>query len=245
VKELALAHDKDKIIIPLRVEEVILSQKLEFFLVGQQRIDALTAPIEKHLSKLIDALSQLTKRPPPKDTRPPPLPRSRKKKYLTYGAVCVAVLILIAVAIFIIFPPPQPPDPQLVTFVNYEKASIGQNGPITAWNVSWPAQNSVTINGAYNSNNGTTWNFMVTATKFDSIADATAYLNDHIAGYTLNPTTPNPAGPLGQASGISVPTAYGEYTQSTGSANSGNQVQYKIYQWGNWISIRQDQQVLT
>ena len=47
VKELALAHDKDKIIIPLRVEEVILSQKLEFFLVGQQRIDALTAPIEK------------------------------------------------------------------------------------------------------------------------------------------------------------------------------------------------------
>jgi hypothetical protein len=61
-RELALAHDKNKIIIPFQINDVVLSGELQYHLAGRQRIDAFTPPIERHLNKLVDAVSELLRK---------------------------------------------------------------------------------------------------------------------------------------------------------------------------------------
>ena len=57
-KELNMAYDKKKTIIPLRIEDVKPSSKLRFFLDGQW-IDAYTSPIDRHLGAIIDHVNSL------------------------------------------------------------------------------------------------------------------------------------------------------------------------------------------
>lgn len=59
--ELALAHEKRKFIIPVKLEDVALSGELQYRLAGRQRIDVLTQPIEEQLSKLVDAVREFLK----------------------------------------------------------------------------------------------------------------------------------------------------------------------------------------
>ncbi len=58
-------------ILPLRVEDVVPSDWLEYYLAGQHWLDALTLPLERHLARLCEAIAVLLE---PTTTEAPPLP---------------------------------------------------------------------------------------------------------------------------------------------------------------------------
>jgi hypothetical protein len=74
--ELAIAHQKKKPIIPLRVENVYPADDLEYFLARVQRLDALSRPIDQYLDELVAAVRNSIKVKPEQPPRelPPELP---------------------------------------------------------------------------------------------------------------------------------------------------------------------------
>jgi len=54
-------------ILPLRVEDVVPSESMEYYLAGQHWLDALTPPLESHLSRLSQAISILLQPTPTTD----------------------------------------------------------------------------------------------------------------------------------------------------------------------------------
>ena len=72
-------------ILPLRIEDVVPSRSLEYYLAGQHWLDALTVPLETPLERLVDALRAMlageptAAAPAPAATRsPPPAPASSR-----------------------------------------------------------------------------------------------------------------------------------------------------------------------
>lgn len=74
-REIFLASNKRKIVIPMRIEDVKPSEKLEFFLGNVQWFDAITPPIDRHLWTIIDRIKEVLNSVPPEPApTPPPAP---------------------------------------------------------------------------------------------------------------------------------------------------------------------------
>ncbi|MGZ4864517.1 MAG: toll/interleukin-1 receptor domain-containing protein [Halobacteriota archaeon] len=58
-RELAMADEKGMPIIPLRVEDISPTGNLQYLLVDQHRLDAITRPIDKYLTKLVNNTHEL------------------------------------------------------------------------------------------------------------------------------------------------------------------------------------------
>jgi hypothetical protein len=59
IREVERAVNKGITIIPLRIEDVIPSKAMEYFVSSSHWLDALTPPLEKHLQKLADSVQKL------------------------------------------------------------------------------------------------------------------------------------------------------------------------------------------
>ena len=59
LREVERAVSKGKVIIPFRVEDVLPSGAMEYYLSCQQWLDALTPPLERHIRRLVDTVSLL------------------------------------------------------------------------------------------------------------------------------------------------------------------------------------------
>jgi formylglycine-generating enzyme required for sulfatase activity len=58
IKEVERAFGKGIVIIPVRIEEVLPSEALEFFLSAEQWLDAITPPVETHLDRLANIVKE-------------------------------------------------------------------------------------------------------------------------------------------------------------------------------------------
>jgi hypothetical protein len=58
IKEVERAFGKEVVIIPVRIEEVVPSEALEFILSSEQWFDAITPPIEPHLDRLAETVKE-------------------------------------------------------------------------------------------------------------------------------------------------------------------------------------------
>ncbi|NWG32564.1 MAG: toll/interleukin-1 receptor domain-containing protein, partial [Rhodocyclaceae bacterium] len=73
-REIERAVNKGIAIIPLRIEDVMPSKSLEYFISTQHWLDAFTPPLERHLQHLVDTLRVLLQQqsPTPEAPSPPP-----------------------------------------------------------------------------------------------------------------------------------------------------------------------------
>ena len=96
--EIERAVDKEVTIIPFRVENVLPSKTIEFFISAKHWLDAITPPLEKHLKTLADKVSQVIVDP----RQPPPPPPVRMKSRLKPVLAIVAVLLIAVGAIWLV-----------------------------------------------------------------------------------------------------------------------------------------------
>jgi hypothetical protein len=61
-REINIAINKGKIVIPLRIEDIPPSEGLQYFIGNLHWLDALTPPLEKHLELLVNDVSQVLKK---------------------------------------------------------------------------------------------------------------------------------------------------------------------------------------
>jgi hypothetical protein len=92
-REIEHAASKGKPIIPLRIEEVIPTESMEYFLGGIHWLDALTPPLERHLQRLAEtveailrvdggnrAVPQAERKQPSRPPRTDPTPDGDKRR---------------------------------------------------------------------------------------------------------------------------------------------------------------------
>ena len=90
-------------IIPMRIEEVLPAQALEYFLSTPHWLDAFTPPLERHLEHLAATVKQMLTQPAGKSTRPSARSRTSWKWYIkplgTMAAVLIALILLAVIAL--------------------------------------------------------------------------------------------------------------------------------------------------
>jgi hypothetical protein len=81
-------------LIPVRIEDVLPAQAMEFFLATPHRLDAFTPPLEQHLDHLAAIVQQILTRP--QDATKPALPRPRvSKSWRSYiQPICVSAAVI-------------------------------------------------------------------------------------------------------------------------------------------------------
>lgn len=87
-REVERAVNKGLPIVPLRIEDVLPSDALEYFIGNQHWLDALTPPLERHLDHLVEVVGGLLGREAP--VRPVPLPKTPQNKSLKWWAGGIA-----------------------------------------------------------------------------------------------------------------------------------------------------------
>src|SRR4051794_16415846 len=93
MREIERAVNKGVAIIPFRVENVVPSKDLEYFISSCHWLDAMNPPLEKHIGELADAILALQRR-----TAPAPAPskeESRRKSWAVWGAIALLGIIAI------------------------------------------------------------------------------------------------------------------------------------------------------
>jgi ABC-type amino acid transport substrate-binding protein len=98
MREIERAVNKGVAIIPFRVENVMPSKDLEYFISSCHWLDAMSPPLEKHISELADAILALQRR-----TVPPAAPireEPRKKSWAMWGAIALAAILAIGVGVW-------------------------------------------------------------------------------------------------------------------------------------------------
>src|ERR1019366_6585397 len=70
-REVERAVHKSVIIIPLRIEDVVPTESLEYFMSNVHWLDAMTPPLETHLKNLADIVNAMLKRTPSRDAAQP------------------------------------------------------------------------------------------------------------------------------------------------------------------------------
>jgi WD40 repeat protein len=73
-KEVERAVNKGVIVVPLRIEDVVPTDSLEYFMSNVHWLDALTPPLEKHLDHLAGTVKIMLDRMESRDEPPPPAP---------------------------------------------------------------------------------------------------------------------------------------------------------------------------
>ena len=101
-REIQNAISAGATVIPLRIEEIPLSPALKYFLGTCHWLDAITPPMEKHLSHLAETVRVLLERGPNPQPMPPTLTGVSHEKRIfrktLMGVAVIAVLLLAAVA---------------------------------------------------------------------------------------------------------------------------------------------------
>jgi hypothetical protein len=109
-REIERAVSREKIIVPFRIENVMLSQSMEFALSSTHWLDALTPPKERRLAELCETISLLLQKQTAAGkvaTRPEPLFRNPPKKKAglrgfrgwAWGALAVLALVAVFAAV--------------------------------------------------------------------------------------------------------------------------------------------------
>src|SRR3954452_21289983 len=81
MREIERAVNKGVSIIPFRVEDVVPSKDLEYFISSCHWLDAMNPPLEKHIGELGDAILALQRRSSPGELRAPePEPEKPRKR---------------------------------------------------------------------------------------------------------------------------------------------------------------------
>jgi hypothetical protein len=68
-REVQIAVNKSVIIVPLRIEDVLPTDALEYYMSGVHWLDALTRPLETHLGILVDVVKAMLERMPLRDAQ--------------------------------------------------------------------------------------------------------------------------------------------------------------------------------
>src|SRR3954468_14940112 len=95
MREIERAVNKGVAIIPFRVEDVVPSKDLEYFISSCHWLDAMNPPLEKHIGDLADAILALQRRAA---IAPIPMPepaKTRKRFPLLWAALGIAALLAI------------------------------------------------------------------------------------------------------------------------------------------------------
>ena len=133
MREIERAVNKGVAIIPFRVENVLPSKDLEYFISSCHWLDAMNPPLEKHIGELADAILALQKRAP---TTPTPAEKEkekpRKKSWPIWAAVGLAALIAAGAATWFFRPKSESGGPTVKIDQPADGASIV--GPIL---LSW------------------------------------------------------------------------------------------------------------
>lgn len=98
LREIERAANRGISVLPFRVEDVVLSKSLEYFLSSAHWLDAYHGPIKHNLEKLANNAAIVVERQDavrPLDI-PPPTPRWISKPYLLAAAVCGVALFVVA-----------------------------------------------------------------------------------------------------------------------------------------------------
>lgn len=123
VAEIDRAYNKRIPIIPFRIEDVPLSQDLEYYLSTSQWLDALEGQPEQHLERLVETVRLLLKktgslpRPPPPARSIPPVTQpgakgsSSKTPWIIAGSLAAAVAVLFVAVLVIVLIFIRPPNP--------------------------------------------------------------------------------------------------------------------------------------
>ena len=99
-RELALACDQRKKIIPFRVEDVLPTGSVEFYIQSHQWMDAFTPPLEQHVGRLSERVIEVLNEPERSFPNLPAAPTGRPKLSLrAWGALAAALLLIATVGI--------------------------------------------------------------------------------------------------------------------------------------------------
>jgi ABC-type amino acid transport substrate-binding protein len=96
MREIERAVHKGVSIIPFRVENVVPSKDLEYFISSCHWLDAMTPPLENHIGELAQAILALQRRAVAAPSEPVAKPVPRKKSLALWGAIALAALVAVA-----------------------------------------------------------------------------------------------------------------------------------------------------
>jgi ABC-type amino acid transport substrate-binding protein len=97
-REIERAVNNSDTIIPYRIEDVVPSKDMEYFISACHWLDAMSPPVEAHLEKLADRVSSLLTPgpdPPPPPPQPPPS-NNRRYRPIAYALMAIAIGITAA-----------------------------------------------------------------------------------------------------------------------------------------------------
>jgi ABC-type amino acid transport substrate-binding protein len=93
MREIERAVNKGVAIIPFRVENVVPSKDLEYFISSCHSLDAMNPPLEKHIGELADAILALQRRTELAVPRIAEKEKPRTKWWAIWGAIGLAVIL--------------------------------------------------------------------------------------------------------------------------------------------------------
>jgi len=104
-REVQIALDHSKVIIPFRTEDIQPEDSLKYILTGVQWLDAFVGPIERHLGSLVECVEGILKVRAPDSasdtTRPKIVPKPKQNWTLWGSAAAALIAIGIACAFFL------------------------------------------------------------------------------------------------------------------------------------------------
>jgi ABC-type amino acid transport substrate-binding protein len=95
MREIERAVNKGVAIIPFRVENVVPSKDLEYFISSCHWLDAMNPPLEKHIGELADAILALQRRAPSAPSQPTETPAPKKKPVALWASVALAAILAV------------------------------------------------------------------------------------------------------------------------------------------------------
>jgi tetratricopeptide (TPR) repeat protein len=103
-REIERAVNKGVIIVPLRIEDVVPTESLEYFMSAVHWLDALTPPLEGHLDHLAETVKMLLERTEPRDAEPSAAPMypaaaARRKSARTMWRMEIVLALAAAVVV--------------------------------------------------------------------------------------------------------------------------------------------------
>src|SRR3954464_14512777 len=96
LREIERAVNKGIAIIPFRIEDVVPSKDLEYFISSCHWLDALNPPLEKHISELANAILAWQRRATPVAPRTAEEKKPKKKSVALWASIALAAAVAIA-----------------------------------------------------------------------------------------------------------------------------------------------------
>src|SRR5947209_111787 len=104
MREIERAVNKGVAIIPFRVENVVPSKDLEYFISSCHWLDAMNPPLEKHIGELATAILALQRRATPVAPRTTEPEKSRKKSIAWWAAMAFGLILALGAGAWFLRP---------------------------------------------------------------------------------------------------------------------------------------------